>query len=249
MIGLTTIINMIGLIWSCMSDGLPNDSALNSLELLKTLAPPVAAAIALVAVFVSLRNTRRQIDANAANLKAQLAASAENLKTQLAATTDNLEKQLHAQAEQAHAGRRAQLEQMVRVERRDMLINAAQAIFRIQGYARDLYVIRAESKPVDPAHMQVLLEKINDAGDELSFIRAAMGIIDLTHYADLLQNEYYLEFMSFLAVFQGGKPVLSGEERARVARGFEALSQSAERVHEEFAAAIRVSPDPYAPSP
>ncbi|WP_078324805.1 hypothetical protein [Mycobacteroides salmoniphilum] len=207
-----------------------------SVEFAKALAPLVAALIALIAVFVNLRNTRKQIDASADNLMAQLAASAENLK-----------KQLHSQAHQAHAGRRAQLEHMVRAEHRDMLVNAAQVVFRIQGYARDIYVARLESQSADPTHMQLLIDKINAAGDELSFIRAAMRIIDLTHYADFLQNEYYLEFMRFLALFPGDGSGLLGADRAHVVDGFEALSRSAERVIEEFAVAVRIGPDPYAP--
>lgn len=69
-----------------------------SMELVKALAPPVAALIALIAVFVNLRNTRKQIDANAANLEKQLKANADNLDRQFEANALNLERQLSASA-------------------------------------------------------------------------------------------------------------------------------------------------------
>ncbi|OHU23415.1 hypothetical protein BKG77_07055 [Mycobacteroides chelonae] len=217
------------------------------MELVKVLAPPVAALVALIAVFVSLRNTRKQIEANAANLKAQLAASADNLKTQLAASADNLEKQLYSQAQQAHAGRRAQLEHMVRAERRDMLINAAQVVLKFQGYSRDVHAMRQKQAPPDPAAMQMVFEKVDAEEDELSFIAAGMEIIDLTDHAEHLRLTYYSAFMSYLHLYPWEAWGLVGDKGIRELEAYTALAELAGSTLDQFAAAIRVGPDPYAP--
>ncbi|RIR60085.1 hypothetical protein D2E61_08145 [Mycobacteroides abscessus] len=125
-----------------------------SMELVKALAPPAAALIALIAVFVNLRNTRKQIDANAANLEKQLKANADNLERQFDANAKNLERQLAAnaenmqvqldasarnlteqlefQAEEARRNRSSQLDQITRAERRETLIRAAEVVHKLQ---------------------------------------------------------------------------------------------------------------------
>ncbi|WP_255799409.1 hypothetical protein [Mycobacteroides abscessus] len=169
------------------------------MELVKALAPPVAALIALIAVIVNLYNTGRQIKANASNLEKQLKANAENLQRQLDVGAENLQKQLESQAREADKNRKAQLDQILRAERRQILTRAAEVVHRLRDTMTILDKAHFESRYIGfddgeklaayKANVSAITQQLNAAGLEAHFVATNLEILDLTELAG--RTRYY----------------------------------------------------------
>lgn len=161
------------------------------MELVKALAPPVAALIALVAVIVNLYNTRRQIRANAENLQKQLNASAENLQKQLEASALNLELQLATQGKEADKNRQAQFAYVLRAERRDTLTRAAEVVHRMQDGMSRLWILQGQSMHLswgdeyDALHADqtATRQELGRSALESQFVATVLEMIELTALA------------------------------------------------------------------
>ncbi|SKG32643.1 Uncharacterised protein [Mycobacteroides abscessus subsp. massiliense] len=140
------------------------------MELVKALAPPVAALIALIAVFVNLHNARQQVRANAANL----------------------EKQLQAQAIEAAANRRAQLQYLQRSERREALTRAAELVHRLQLWLDKFDGTDGMTKFETPEdkrrHQAGMTSQLYNVSDDQFFISTALELVSLYELAWSLRS-------------------------------------------------------------
>lgn len=140
------------------------------MELVKALAPPVAALIALIAVFVNLHNTQRQIRANAANV----------------------EKQLQAQAAEADANRRAQFQYLQRSERREALTRAAEVVHRLQLWLDTFDGTDGVTKFATPEdkrqHQAVMTSQFYSVSDDQLFASTALELVGLSDLASSLRS-------------------------------------------------------------